>query len=169
MLYKNPNFLILDEPTNDLDLPTLTILENFLKEYQGCVLIVSHDRYFMDKVVDELLIFEGNGKIKLFYGSYTDYFIEQEQLKNQKFKEEKNQFAEQKKITNKLTFNEKKTLEKLTLEIPELENKKIQLEQDMNLIVDSDLIVKKANEYQQLVHLLEEKEMLWLELSEKES
>ena len=161
--------MILDEPTNDLDLPTLTILENFLKEYQGCVLIVSHDRYFMDKVVDELLIFEGNGKIKLFYGSYTDYFIEQEQLKNQKFKEEKNQFAEQKKITNKLTFNEKKTLEKLTLEIPELENKKIQLEQDMNLIVDSDLIVKKANEYQQLVHLLEEKEMLWLELSEKES
>lgn len=169
VLYKNPNFLILDEPTNDLDLPTLTILENFLKEFQGCVLIVSHDRYFMDKVVDELLIFEGNGKIKLFYGSYTEYFIEQEQLKNQKSKEEKSQIQQQHKVLNKLTFNEKKILEKLNIEIPELEYKKEIIEKEMNLISDSDLIIEKSNEYQQLIKILEKKEMLWLELSEKES
>lgn len=76
VLYKNPNFLILDEPTNDLDLPTLTVLEQFLNDYSGCLIIVSHDRYFMDKVVDELMIFEGEGEISNFYGTYTEYFLD---------------------------------------------------------------------------------------------
>src|SRR5690606_10019082 len=75
ILFQNPNFLILDEPTNDLDLPTLTVLENFLNDYQGCLLVVSHDRYFMDKVVDEIMVFEGDGKIDWFLGNYTEYYL----------------------------------------------------------------------------------------------
>src|SRR5690606_27348803 len=128
ILYKNPNFLILDEPTNDLDLPTLTILEQFLNDYTGCLLIVSHDRYFMDKVVDELMIFNGDGKISTFYGSYTEYFLDHKaiQLEENKVKE----IVEKPKLQNdkKMTSREKREFKQLENDIPLWEKKSKELE-----------------------------------------
>jgi len=172
VLFKNPNFLILDEPTNDLDLPTLTVLENFLKEYQGCVLIVSHDRYFMDKVVEELLIFEGEGKIGNYIGTYTEYFLEEESKKNLKNNVEiieKNEPKEtEKKITQKLSFKEQKELDELTKNLPKLEKKKAELELKMS---QTDLNIEQINslskEFETISKTITENEFRWLELSEK--
>lgn len=178
ILYKNPNFLILDEPTNDLDLPTLTVLENFLEDYQGCLLVVSHDRYFMDKVVDELMIFEGEGKISRYMGTYTEYYIEnknrpepQEEKKVEKeLKIEEKVEVKEKPIeikTRKLSFNEKRELEQINKDLPILETKKEEL---TNLLSDPDLAYDKiatiGEELQKIVDEIEEKEFRWLELSE---
>ena len=169
ILYKNPNFLILDEPTNDLDLPTLTILEQFLNDYTGCLLIVSHDRYFMDKVVEELMIFNGDGKISTFYGSYTEYFLDQKaiQLEENKVKE----IEEKPKPQNdkKMTSREKREFKQLENDIPLWEKKSKELEAKLNdTLLDLDEITEISEAYQALKLKIEDAEMRWLELSEKE-
>ncbi len=171
VLYKNPNFLILDEPTNDLDLPTLTILEQFLNDYSGCLLIVSHDRYFMDKVVDELMIFDGQGKISTFYGTYTEYFLDQkaQQLEASKQKsEEIKQQPKPKTNENKLTYNEQKEFKQIEKDLPTLEEKRKELEAKLtDTSLDLDQITEISEKYQQIKDKIEETEMRWLELSEK--
>jgi len=176
ILFRNPNFLILDEPTNDLDLPTLSVLENFLNDYQGCFLIASHDRYFMDRLVDHLFVFEGNGKIRDFPGNYTQYRLwqkEQEKLSVSGFqfpvKEEagtdnKEEAAGGKK---KASFKEKREFELLEKEIAELEAEKQQIE---NQLSDPDAPYEKLNllsrRIGEIAVLLNDKEVRWLELSE---
>ncbi|TWP24743.1 ABC transporter ATP-binding protein [Apibacter muscae] len=176
ILFKNPNFLILDEPTNDLDLPTLTVLENFLNDYQGCLLIVSHDRYFMDKVVDELMIFEGEGKITNFIGNYTKYYLEKKS-KTSVNQEEINQSEEKiaadkgheepVKKNKKLSFKEKRELEILEDEIAKLEKKKDELSSQLTLEnLEFKKIQELGDELNLLIQELEEKEMRWMELSD---
>lgn len=172
ILFSNPNFLILDEPTNDLDLPTLTVLENFLNEYQGCVLIVSHDRYFMDKVVDELMIFEGNGKISWFIGNYTDFYLKSKEKENEIIKDVSKKEIKNSNPTNgnkspKLSFKEKRELEMLEKEIPQLEEEKNKLtEQLSSSSLSFDEIQEISNKLENLIQSLDYKESRWLELSE---
>ncbi|WP_322970507.1 ABC-F family ATP-binding cassette domain-containing protein [Faecalibacter sp. LW9] len=177
ILYRNPNFLILDEPTNDLDLPTLTVLENFLSDYQGCLLVVSHDRYFMDKVVDELMIFEGEGKISRYMGTYTEYYIENknrpetEDIKEVKEVVPKEEIIAPKPVKNKprkLSYKEQRELEQINKDLPLLEAKKEELTMllsDPNLPYDK--IASIGEELQNVVDEIEEKEFRWLELSEE--
>jgi ABC transport system ATP-binding/permease protein len=169
ILFRNPNFLILDEPTNDLDLPTLTVLENFLDEYQGCVLIVSHDRYFMDKVVDELMIFEGNGKISWFIGNYTDYYLKLKKIeptKDASKKEIKNINSTVANKSPKLSFKEKRELEKLEKEIPQLEEEKIKLTEKLSSSsLSFEEIQEISTKLENLIKSLDLKESRWLELS----
>lgn len=175
VLYQNPNFLIFDEPTNDLDLPTLTVLENFLQNFQGCLIIVSHDRYFMDRIVDHILAFEGEGKIKDFVGSFSEY---REKKKSDK-QETKNEIIEQKtdgstsKITSpqpttkkKLSFKEQRELEILEKEMPNLEAQKAKLLEQLNNETDYETIAQISNQLQKISDDLEEKELRWLELQE---
>ncbi len=171
VLMKNPNFLILDEPTNDLDIMTLSVLEEYLQNFNGCVLIVSHDRYFMDKVVDSLFVFEGNGKINGYVGKYTEYYSEKIEQSKEEKKEEKTEKPQKEKPTKnrerKLTFNEKRLFEQLEKEIPELETKIEEIEQLLSSgNLSHEEIAQKAEELQQAKELLDEKEMQWLELSE---
>ena len=174
ILYRNPNFLILDEPTNDLDLPTLTVLEDFLESYQGCLLVVSHDRYFMDKVVDELMIFEGEGILSRYMGTYTEYYIDN---KNRPETESKKvEVIEEVKIvepvktetkTKKLPYKEQRELEEINKTLPTLEAKKEELTAlltDPNLGYDK--IASIGEDLQKVVDEIEEKELRWLELSE---
>ncbi|HNN31495.1 MAG TPA: ATP-binding cassette domain-containing protein, partial [Chitinophagaceae bacterium] len=173
VLFKNPNFLILDEPTNDLDLPTLSVLEQFLETYQGCVIIVSHDRYFMDKLVDHLFIFEGNGIIKDFPGTYTQYRIWQ---KEQDKTEEKvvvkpTQTSNSTNQTNinkkKASFKEKREFEILEKEISALEKEKEALTTELsNTTNNYETIEKISTRLLEINNHLEVKEMRWLELSE---
>ena len=176
VLMKNPNFLVLDEPTNDLDIVTLNILEEYLQSFKGCVIVVSHDRYFMDKVVDHLMVFKGNAELKDFPGNYTDYRewneLMEEQEREEKYKEAKakakNQDNRQQKIERrKLTFKEKQEFEALEKEIPELETEKTDIENQLasgNL--SSDDIIKASQRHAELGDLIDEKTMRWLELSE---
>ncbi|MEZ5046927.1 MAG: ABC-F family ATP-binding cassette domain-containing protein [Chitinophagaceae bacterium] len=179
ILFKNPNFLVLDEPTNDLDLQTLQILESFLYEYQGCILLVSHDRYFMDKLVDHLFVFEGNGNIQDFPGNYTQYRIAQlnEQAQNKDKEEQKQkldtpQTEKKKELTKeaKLTFNEKREMELLEKEIPLLEDER---KRNETILMDAhatyETIQQASQEIATLIAKIEEKELRWLELSEKVS
>ena len=176
-LMRNPNFLILDEPTNDFDIDTLNRLEDLLYHYKGCVLIVSHDRWFMNKLVDHIFVFNGDGKVKDFYGNYTDYKlardkelrIEKRVEKLQKQSEVKEDKVEKKVNSNKLTFKEKKEFESLELEIGDLEKEKKELLDKMNSGEgSSEELVEWGNRYQQVEAMLDEKSMRWLELSEKE-
>ncbi|MBS1773306.1 MAG: ABC-F family ATP-binding cassette domain-containing protein [Bacteroidetes bacterium] len=172
ILFRNPNFLILDEPTNDLDLPTLSVLENFLSDYQGCLLIVSHDRYFMDRLVDHLFVFEGEGVIRDFPGNYTHYRIWQKEEEQKKKIEEAIteaavQTPQQTKDKKKLSFNEKREFENLGKEIPALEKEKADITEKMgtpNLPYEE--LQKLSNRITEVTSLLEEKELRWLELSE---
>lgn len=174
VLFKNPNFLILDEPTNDLDLPTLTVLENFLNEYQGCLLIVSHDRYFMDKVTDELMIFEGEGKTSWFIGNYTQYYLQKKELENTKDEKEKSKkinispsINEEINKTKKLSFKEKRELELLEKEIPKLEKEKENLtELISNPNLNFEEIQKISTQLEAVIQKIEEKEFRWLEINE---
>ncbi|MDK7675335.1 ABC-F family ATP-binding cassette domain-containing protein [Weeksella virosa] len=173
ILYPNPNFLILDEPTNDLDLPTLTVLENFLHDFQGSLLVVSHDRYFMDKVVDELMIFEGEGKISRYMGNYTEYFIENRaklsaQTVEKETKESKPK-TEEKIATDKprkLSYKEQRELEEINASLPFLEEQKEKL---ANQLSTPDLtyeeITRISNELEKIIQEIDEKEMRWLELN----
>ncbi len=176
-LMRNPNFLILDEPTNDFDIDTLNRLEDLLYHYKGCVLIVSHDRWFMNKLVDHIFVFNGDGKVKDFYGNYTDYKlardkelrIEKRVEKLQRQSEVKEDKVEKKVNSNKLTFKEKKEFESLELKIEELEKEKRGLLDRMNSGEgSSEELVEWGNRYQQVEAMLDEKSMRWLELSEKE-
>lgn len=177
VLFLNPNFLVLDEPTNDLDLQTLRTLEEFLLEYPGCILIVSHDRYFMDRMVDHLFAFEGNGIIRDYPGNYTQYreaiangsLTDDRQIMKQETKAaEPAPAAAASKDTQKLSFKEKRELELLEKEMPDLQKEKAALENKMNegnLAFDD--LQKAAERVGTIVQLLDEKEMRWLELSEK--
>lgn len=174
ILFRNPNFLILDEPTNDLDLPTLGVLENFLSEFQGCLVIVSHDRYFMDRLVDHLFVFEGDGEIRDFPGNYSQYRIwvkdkEQETQAN-KFVEQKKQEAApvvQTKEKKKVSYKEKREFETLQEEIAKLEKEKEQVQQKLNSgNAGFEELQQLASRIGEITALLDEKEMRWLELSE---
>lgn len=176
VLITNPNFLVLDEPTNDLDIVTLNILEEYLQQFKGCVIVVSHDRYFMDKVVDHLLAFQGNAQIKDFPGNYTQYrewkeiqdALEKEQLQAAKPKEEKQQSSSNKpQEKKKLSFKEKREFEELDELIPKLEEEKTKLETELSSgLLSSDELISKANRISELIDEIDEKTMRWMELSE---
>jgi ATP-binding cassette subfamily F protein uup len=172
VLMRNPNFLILDEPTNDLDIFTLNVLEDYLKSFKGCVIIVSHDRFFVDKVVDHVFVFTGNGNIKDFPGNYSDYQQnKQEAQKNEQKLQvaEKPAVARVKASVRKLSFKEKREMEQLEAEIEALETEKAQLEQDLSSgTLSADDITVKANRMGALLAELEVKELRWLDLSEIE-
>jgi len=174
ILMQNPNFLILDEPTNDLDIMTLNVLEDYLLNFNGCVIIVSHDRYFMDKIVDHLFVFEGNGAIKNFPGNYSiyrDYKDENDRNDRQAVLQEKKEVVVEKpkvKATNKLTYNEKRELDQLEVELPKLEKEKADLENQMSSgEINHEEILRISKQYNELKEKLELKELRWLELSEK--
>ena len=174
VLIKNPNFLILDEPTNDLDILTLNKLEEFLLNYKGCLLIVSHDRYFMDKMADHLFIFKGNGEISDFYDTFSAYREtvqkEERQDKREKVKAKKEE-AEPKEKTNskkKLSFNEKYEYDQLEKDIEKLESEKTQLEADLvTYATDAEKVLELSKRYDVVKEELEVKSTRWLELSEK--
>lgn len=170
VLFQNPNFLIFDEPTNDLDLPTLTVLESFLAQFQGCLIIVSHDRYFMDKIVDHLLVFEGEGKIKDFIGSFTEYRDQLSQSKNTKKNEPAKPTEErQTKNTNskrKLSFKEQKELENIEKEMPVLKENQDEILEKLNNETDYNIISELSQQLEETTSQLEAHEMRWLELQE---
>ncbi|MFW6352128.1 MAG: ABC-F family ATP-binding cassette domain-containing protein [Bacteroidota bacterium] len=175
VIMKNPNFLILDEPTNDLDILTLNILEDYLLQFDGCVMVVSHDRYFLDKVTDHLFVFKGDGQIKDFPGNYTDYYTQKKQeLKNQKAdpsanKEPKKQKPTRKADKNKLSFKEKKEMDELEQKIETLEAKKKEIEDQLNSgNLSGDELIAASSDHGKIMKTLDEYEMRWLELSEKE-
>ncbi|MFK7000286.1 ABC-F family ATP-binding cassette domain-containing protein [Flavobacterium oreochromis] len=171
VLIQNPNFLILDEPTNDLDIVTLNVLENFLLDYPGCLLVVSHDRYFMDKIVDHLFVFRGQGVIEDFPGNYSDfraYEDSNEPLKDEKIASSPAKSWKEKQVKQGLTFQEQKEFQKIEREIKDLEAKKKEIEdQFSNGNVADDQIESKANELQKIIQKLEENEERWFELSAK--
>ena len=171
VLMKNPNFLILDEPTNDLDIQTLNILQEFLESYTGCVLIVSHDRYFMDTLADHLFIFEGNGIIRDYNGNYTDYrseLNEKEKPSVQPPKQATTVEVEKPKNTTKPSFKEVHEFNQLDAEIPQLETKVQQLTDELNSgISDHVELNRLGEELKKQSEMLEEKTIRWLELSEK--
>lgn len=175
VLITQPNFLILDEPTNDLDIMTLGILEEYLQNFKGCVIVISHDRFFLDSIVDHLFVMEGNGVIKDFPGNYTDYrnyLKEQRSLQNQTQETAKpNQQPASKRESQqrpaKLTYKEKKEFEALTAEIDSLTAEKNELEQLFNSGAEIYDVAAKAARYSELKEILDGKEMRWLELSEK--
>jgi len=172
VLMKNPNFLILDEPTNDLDIFTLNVLEDYLRGFKGCVIIVSHDRYFMDKVVDHVFVFEGNGVIKDFPGNYTDYQDYKKELEKQRALDKPAPAKVAEKSANvpstrKLSFKEKKELEQLEADIATLENEKQQIESDLSSgSLNASELTTASNRIGEVISLLEEKEMRWLELND---
>lgn len=174
ILFRNPNFLVLDEPTNDLDLQTLRTLEEFLQDFPGCILIVSHDRYFMDRLVDHLLAFEGNGMIKDFPGNYSQYRTWKQLEENNKPKEESPKEAEKVRLKKdngvapKFTFKENQEFELLEKEIPALEREKELLQVKMNNgSLSFDKLQVTAERISDIIVLLDQKETRWLELSEK--
>ncbi len=171
---KNPNFLVLDEPTNDLDIVTLQILEEYLQDFPGCVIVVSHDRYFMDKVVDHLLVFKGNGEIKDFPGNYTQY-RQWSQLQPSEPKEKPKQSsttnnaspARNNNTKRKMTFNEKREFEQLEKDIATLEAEQKALEDALcSGTLSVEELTEKSKRLPQLKDELDEKSMRWLELSE---
>ncbi len=173
VLMKNPNFLILDEPTNDLDILTLNVLEEYIKNYQGCVIIVSHDRYFMDKLVDHLFVFKGEGVITDFPGNYSDFrYSEAEKEKEKRAVEKLNKKEEPAKIKNetankKISYKEKQEFEKLTAEIEQLEKEKKLLENDISQgQIPKDDIVAKSIRIGEIISFIDKKTERWLELSE---
>jgi ATP-binding cassette subfamily F protein uup len=186
VLYQNPNFLIFDEPTNDLDLPTLTVLENFLQNFQGTLIIVSHDRYFMDRIVDHCLAFEGDGKIKDFVGNFSEY---REAKKNRESSGEKQEPRTENQETGKnqqpsienrearierqepatkkkLSFKEKHELENLEKEMPKLEIKRAEILEKLNNESDYEKIATLSVDLEKVSNQLEESELRWLELQE---
>ena len=170
VLIQNPNFLILDEPTNDLDIVTLNVLESFLLDYPGCLLVVSHDRYFMDKIVDHLFIFRGDGVVEDFPGNYSDFRAYEDSAdvaQKEENKAEKKDWK-QNNPTGNLTFNEQKEYQKTEREIKDLEEQKgkIELLFSEGKVADAD-IEKKAKELQNLINKMEAKEERWFELSAK--
>lgn len=181
VLMKNPNFLVLDEPTNDLDIVTLQILEDYLKQFKGCVIVVSHDRYFMDKVVDHLLVFQGQGDVRDYPGNYTQY----REWKEEKMRFEREQQNQQKKDTakniqgnaktekprsehkRKLTYKERMELQTVEADIARLEEEKMQLEEALcSGALSVDELTEKSIRLPQLNAELDEKMMRWMELSE---
>ena len=175
VLMANPNFLVLDEPTNDLDIETLQVLEEYLCDFKGCVIVVSHDRYFMDKVVDHIFVFDGEGSIKDFPGNYSDWRdwrIEEKAAAAKEAAEKAAKSATPKQsyrteTKRKLTFKERKEYESLEEEIMALEEEKASIEQAMSTgTLDNDTLLKHSMRIQTVIELIDEKSMRWLELSE---
>ena len=171
VLYQNPNFLIFDEPTNDLDLPTLTVLENFLLNFQGSLIIVSHDRYFMDRIVDHVLTFEGDGKIKNFTGNFSEYRESKKEAKVEVKKETPATTVVETPVAKpqqkkKLSFKEQRELELLEKEMPELEKKRNAILELLNNESDYEKIAKLSADLEQISEELEMSELRWLELQE---
>lgn len=177
VLMQNPNFLILDEPTNDLDILTLNVLEEYLIGFKGCVMMVSHDRYFMDKVVDHLFVFNGDGDVQDFPGNYEQYRAWRDEQEKERMEEEKKQREKEEKKQDvlstpqdrprKLTFKEKRELEMLDEEIPLLEKQKSDIEAQLSgEVLDHELITELSQQHTLLVEQLDEKTMRWLELSD---
>ncbi len=169
ILMKNPNFLILDEPTNDLDIDTLNVLEEFLTNYTGILLMVSHDRYLLDKLTDQLFVVEGNGKVDIYNGNYSSFRLEQEEAK---------QAAKQKNVQapapvatpapkkNKLNFKEQKELEGLEKEIASIESDIAAQTERLNTITDHEELMKISSSIQTLKDKLDDQSMRWMELME---
>ncbi len=172
VLMRSPNFLILDEPTNDLDIVTLGILEDYLSKFKGCLIVISHDRYFLDNIVDHLFVLEGDGVIKDFPGGYSDYRTwknEQEKaFSNSTKASTKTQEKPRSTRPEKLTFKERKELEELTKELDRLNEERNTLEQLFNSGVEIPDILEKSQRYNELKDIIDDKELRWLELSEKE-
>ncbi len=175
VLMSNPNFLVLDEPTNDLDIETLQVLEEYLSDFKGCVIVVSHDRYFMDKVVDHIFVFNGEGDIKDFPGNYTEYRDWRDEERATAAKEAAAQAAKTAPLKSnhrteekrKLSFKEKREYEALEVEIAELEREKTEIEQAMSSgTLSTATLLEKSTRIQQVMELIDEKTMRWLELSE---
>ena len=177
VLMANPNFLILDEPTNDLDIYTLQILEQFLQTYKGCLVIVSHDRSFMDHIVDHLLVFEGNGKIRDYHSNYTQYRLERQRRERAEMLEQRERKAADRQVNTerptpatkkKATYKEQKEYEALTAEIETLTAEKASLEQQLSsgTLTDPAAITNASTRIGEVIALLDEKEMRWLELDE---
>lgn len=178
ILVQNPNFLILDEPTNDLDIATLNVLEDFLLNFGGCLLVVSHDRYFMDKLVDHLFVFEGDGYIRDYPGNYTDYRSWKEDKEEQEIAEKEKQaflklvsskpaVVESSEPKRKMNYKEQKEYENLAIEIEVLEKKKVILVEKMNAGEGShEELASWAKEFEEISNTIEEKEFRWLELAE---
>ncbi len=173
VLIKNPNFLVLDEPTNDLDIITLNILEEYLVGFKGCVIVISHDRYFMDKVVDHLLVFHGNADIQNFPGNYTQYrhwkAIEEKKIAVETTSTKPTEQPLKPKNTEKtkLTYKEKQEFEGLESEIQQLDSEKETLTQQLSSgILSSEELIEKSNRISRVIELIDEKTMRWLELSE---
>jgi ATP-binding cassette subfamily F protein uup len=176
ILYQNPNFLIFDEPTNDLDLPTLTVLENFLQQFQGSLIIVSHDRYFMDRIVDHILAFEGEGKIRDFTGNFSEY----REAKSKEDALEKSAAAKPEPVKEtvqtsntqnsskkkRLSFKEQRELETIEKEMPELEQQRAKIMDQLNNESDYEKISKLSADLEMISGKLEDHEMRWLELQE---
>ena len=173
VLMRRPNFLILDEPTNDLDIVTLGILEEYLSEYQGCLIVISHDRYFLDNIVDHLFVMEGDGVVRDFPGTYSEYAAWR--AETQRAAQAASAPAENtsrrpvREHRPRLTFKERKEMETLEAEMQQLGLEKDQLEQEFNSGQAVDDIAAKSRRYEEIKNLLDEKELRWLELSEKES
>lgn len=172
VLMRNPNFLVLDEPTNDLDITTLSILEEYLQDFPGCVIVVSHDRFFMDRVVDHLLVFKGDGVINDFPGNYSQYrewsaLQSKETAKDNESKEKKTAASYRNDTRRKLSFKEKREFEQLEKEIASLEAERKTLEEQLcSGTLSVDELTEKSRRLPMLKEELEEKEMRWLELSE---
>jgi ATP-binding cassette subfamily F protein uup len=175
VLVKNPNFLILDEPTNDLDLDTLQLLEDFLSDFQGCLLLVSHDRYFMDNLVDQLILVEGEGEVRFFNGNYTDYRISLENQTDTAPAAKVNPVKAPSTVTSpqltkgpKLSFKEQKEFEELEAKMAHLESEKTGLMEQLNAgSEDFQVLTRLAQEIEVIKNSLEEMELRWLELSER--
>jgi len=173
VLIKNPNFLILDEPTNDLDLLVLNRLEEFLMNFSGCLMLVSHDRYFLDKLTDHLFVFDGNGKVRDYYGSYTNYSFEKEKEKYSGEKQSRKNASEAKqktvkqKVKTKLTFNEQREYEALEKEIEKLETEKAEAETAINSGNQTyEELNKLSQRIGELINLIDTKTLRWMELDE---
>jgi len=175
ILFRNPNFLILDEPTNDLDLPTLAVLENFLSDFRGCLLIVSHDRYFMDRLVDHLFVFEGNGVVRDFPGNYSNYRIEERAKERTKDNPKKPEIEAPKPVMaapavpekKKFSFKDKREYDQLEKDLAALEAEKVTItESMMDPNLNYDQVTQLSNKMVRITQQLEEKELRWLELSE---
>ena len=174
VLMRSPNFLILDEPTNDLDIPTLNVLEDYLRNFQGCLIVVSHDRYFMDRVVDHLFVFHGQGEVQDFPGNYTQWRLEAQSASTSLENARKTDYSLEAKGTKtkteqkrKLSFKEKKELEELEVRLPQLEAEKAELEALLSGGATlPDEIAQASARYQEVQAALDEAEMRWLELSD---
>jgi ATP-binding cassette subfamily F protein uup len=173
ILMKNPNFLILDEPTNDLDILTLQVLEDFLMDFKGCLVIVSHDRYFLDKLTEHLFVFEGNGKVRDFLGNYNEYRLQLKEEQRQAVRDEKQLQSEAVKAVaasapkRKLSFKEQTEFKQLEKDIEQLTKEKASLTEKLSgEIVHHDEIQKTAKRIEEIIISLDEKELRWLELSE---
>lgn len=168
VLIQNPNFLILDEPTNDLDVITLNVLESFLLDFPGNLIVVSHDRYFMDKIVDSLFVFRGNGVVENFPGNYSDFRTYEDSKPAESSKKTSTEKPHKENTKSKLSYNEKREFGALEKDIEKLERKKKTIEELFNdSTMTTEEISEKSNELQEIIRSLEEKEERWLELSMK--